>query len=62
MRFYEKSRVFKNMWVCHFLWAELIIGDDGLVSQVRCTICSKIEGKPKLLAPKLDMLQKHYDH
>lgn len=39
---------------------EFIIGDDGLVSQVWCTIYSKILRKPKLLAPKLDTLQKHF--
>ncbi len=51
--------MFQDTWACHFPWVELVIGDDGLVFQVRCTICNKILGKPKLLAPKLDMLQKH---
>jgi hypothetical protein len=57
-RFYEKTYVFQDTWACHFPSAELVIRDDGLVSQVRCTICSKIFKKPKL-AFKLDMLQKH---
>jgi hypothetical protein len=49
-RFYEKPRVFQDIWACHFPWAKPI-GDDGLVSQVQCIIYSKILGKPKLLAP-----------
>ncbi len=31
----------------------------GKVHQVRCKVCSIIEGKEKLLAPKLDNLWKH---
>lgn len=58
-RFYEKTCVFQDTWACHFPWVEFVIWDDGLVSQVQCTICNKILRKPKLLAPKLDMLQKH---
>jgi len=40
-------------------WAKPIIGDDALVSQVRCTIYNKILRKPKFLAPKFDTLHKH---
>jgi hypothetical protein len=58
-RFYEKTRVFQHTWACHFPWAKPIIGDNGLVSQVRCTIYNKIFKKPKLLALNFDMLQKH---
>jgi hypothetical protein len=47
-----------GLFIFHGL--EFIIGNDGLVSQVRCTIYNKILGKPKLLAPKLDTLQKHF--
>ncbi len=55
-RFYEKTCVFQDTWACHFPWAKPIIGDDGLVSQVQCTIYSKILRKPKLLAPNFDTL------
>ncbi len=58
-RSYEKTRVFQDMWACRFPWVEAIVGEDGLVAQVRCKICGNIEGKPKLLTPKLDTLQKH---
>ncbi len=54
--------MFQDTWACHFPWVELVIGDDGLVSQVQCIICNKILGKPKLLALKLAMLQKHIGH
>jgi hypothetical protein len=33
-----------------------------LVAQVWCKICSNIEGKPKLLAPKLNTFLKHVGH
>jgi len=29
---------------------------NGKMHQVRCKVCNKIEGKEKLLAPKLDSL------
>ncbi len=31
----------------------------GKVHQVRCKVCSKMKGKEKLLAPKLDSHWKH---
>jgi hypothetical protein len=32
---------------------------DGFVTQVRCKICSEVEGREKLLAPKINGLWKH---
>jgi hypothetical protein len=32
---------------------------DGVFNQVHCNVCMTIEGKDKLLATKLDALQKH---
>lgn len=40
-------------------WEKIVIDGDGLISFVRCTICSKVEGRKKLLIPKLDYLLKH---
>ncbi len=40
-------------------WEKKFIDGDSLVSFVRCTICSKVEGRKKLLIPKLDYLLKH---
>jgi NAD-dependent SIR2 family protein deacetylase len=39
--------------------AKLVVDAHGKVHQVKCTICTKIEGKEKLLAPKLNSLWKH---
>jgi hypothetical protein len=50
------------MGACQFSWAKLVFGDDGLVFQIKCTICNKIKGKLKTLAPKLHMFQKHVGH
>jgi hypothetical protein len=35
------------------------MGVDGCVHLVKCKVCSKVEHKNKLLAPKWDSLQKH---
>jgi hypothetical protein len=35
------------------------MGADGRITQVWCKICSDIEGREKLLAPKIDSLYKH---
>jgi hypothetical protein len=37
----------------------LVVGEDGLVAQVWCKICSNIERKPKLLALKFNTFHKH---
>jgi hypothetical protein len=47
------------MWACCFPWVEVVVGEDGLVAWVQCKMCSNIEEKLKLLAPKLITLQKH---
>ena len=36
-----------------------MFGEDGKIRQVCCKICSDVEGRDKLLAPKLDSLYKH---
>jgi len=51
--------VFQDTWACHFPWAKAIVGEDGLVAQVRCKICNNIEEKPKSLTLKFKTLQKH---
>jgi hypothetical protein len=32
---------------------------DGRTMQVHCKVCSEVEGREKLLAPKIDSLLKH---
>ncbi len=39
--------------------AKFVIGGDGLASFVRCIVYSIVEGKEKLLVPKLDFLLEH---
>jgi hypothetical protein len=35
------------------------VGVDGKITQVKCKMCTIIEGGKKLLVPKLDLLWKH---
>jgi hypothetical protein len=51
--------VFHNILNAKLPWAKLILGLNGKVHQVRCKICSKIEGIEKKLSLKLDSLWKH---
>lgn len=37
---------------------QAIIGEDGNLSQVKCIICSKMEGHDKLLVAKIDGVYK----
>jgi len=56
---YESNKQFQDRWAWCFPWAKCITNDRGKVHQVRCAICLKIEGKERLLVPKLNMLFKH---
>lgn len=35
------------------------MGENGELPHVKCKVCSKIEGREKLLAPKIDSLLRH---
>ncbi len=39
-----------------------MVNEKGEVHWVQCMICTVVEGKEKLLAPKPDTLQKHISH
>jgi hypothetical protein len=56
---YEQNRHWQDSWAAKLPWAESVLGRDGCVTQVRCRICSEVEGREKLLAPKIDGLWKH---
>jgi hypothetical protein len=58
-KLYEGAKRFQDGWTTQLPWAENVIGDKGLVHQVWCIMCIHVEGKEKLLAPKLDSLLKH---
>jgi hypothetical protein len=36
-----------------------VVGVDGCITQIRCKICTDVEGREKLLVPKIDSLMKH---
>jgi hypothetical protein len=55
------SQVFKNEWVAKFPLIELVINLEGKLQMVHCKVCTQMEGKEKLLNPKLDGFQKHYN-
>ncbi len=44
------------MWATKLPWAEVMVGCDGKLIMVHCKVCSKIEGREKLLVPKFDNL------
>jgi hypothetical protein len=55
----DVSQVFKDEWATKFPWVELIINLKGKLQMVHCKVCTQMEGKEKLLYPKLNGLQKH---
>jgi len=56
---YEMNKHFQDTWVIKLPWAKFIFGSNGKVVQVRCEVCSLIDGKYQLLVAKLDSLWKH---
>ena len=40
-------------------WAELHLDAEGVLVAVNCKVCSTIKGKPKLIVPKWNNLEKH---
>jgi hypothetical protein len=59
---YKQNHHWQDSWAAKLPWAESVLGRDGSVMQVRCRICSEVEGHEKLLAPKIDGLWKHAGH
>ena len=58
-RQYEASRRFQETWAARLPWAEMVVGGNGNICQVKCIICSTMMGRVKLLLPKWDTLTKH---
>jgi hypothetical protein len=56
---YEGIKQFQDRWVARLPSARLIVNDISNVHQIQCAICSKVEGKEKLLVLKLDNLLTH---
>jgi hypothetical protein len=56
---YDLMRKFQLEWAVRLPWSESVLSSDGRLHMVKCRSCSFVEGKEKLLAPKLDTLLKH---
>jgi hypothetical protein len=54
-----KVRHFQDSQAAKLPWAEVVMGADGRVLQVRCKVCSFVERWEKLLVLKIDSLWKH---
>jgi hypothetical protein len=51
--------VFQNVWSAKLPWVEFVVDKQGKVNLVRCKVFSKINGKAKMFAPKIESLHKH---
>jgi hypothetical protein len=58
-KLYDNSHKFQNAWTTCLPWVEFVVDEKGSVQQVRCKICTFVEGKEKFLAPKVDSFIKH---
>ncbi len=59
---HKSSQKFQDASTTDLPWEKSIVDENGLMQQLRCKICTFIERKEKLLAPKLDSLLKHVGH
>jgi hypothetical protein len=55
----EQKRVFQDVWSVKFPQVKSMGDEQKKVHKIKCKIYTKIEGKEKLLAIKLDNLYKH---
>ncbi len=56
---YEQNKLFQDFWNAKLSWLEFVMDEQRKVHQIICKVRTKIKGKEKLMAPKLDSLQKH---
>ncbi len=57
---WELNKVYQNKWATRFSWFKVVCEKDGKLMMVKCKICTNIEGREKLIVPKLNSLIKHY--
>ncbi len=50
---------FQVVWGLKMPWAKPIFNEVGLVTSMKCHVCSKIENKDKVLVAKWDSIEKH---
>ncbi len=58
-KLYDNLHKFQNAWTTCLPWVEFVVDEKGLMQQVRCKICTFVEGKENVLAPKVDSLINH---
>ncbi len=51
--------MFQDVLSAKLPWVEFVVDEQGKVHLLRCKVCSKIDGKDKMIAPKIDSLRKH---
>lgn len=56
---YDRHRKFQTVWAAKLPWAEGIMASDGILHMVKCKVCSTIDRKACIMAPKSDTLFKH---
>lgn len=56
---YDSTRKFQTVWAVKLPWAEGVLGPDGVLEMVKCTVCSEHDKKPCIMGPKWDTLVKH---
>ncbi len=50
---------FQDVWALKMPWAESIFNEVGLVTSIKCHVCSRIEKENKVLVVKWDSIEKH---
>ena len=56
---YNLTRKFQTEWSAKLPWCEGVLANDDFLHQVKCIICSTMEKKLKLMAPKWHTLLQH---
>jgi hypothetical protein len=56
---YDHTWKFQLEWDVKLPWVEGVFATNGVFLNVKCKVCSTIDKKPYLLAPKWDTLMKH---
>ncbi len=57
---WELNKVYQDKWATRFSWSKVVCGKDGKMMMFKCKICTNIEGREKLLVPKLNSVTKHF--
>ncbi len=55
----NKIGCFKDVCIIKFPWAKFMVHEQGKMHLVKCKVYTKIEGKKKMLAFKLDLTSRN---